>query len=397
MKQEVKIGQADYTVLILIRDTAGAAKTGLTNASAGIDVCYTRVETDNDVVLTAGAPVALATPALTDVHLDWGFLEVDATNAPGLYRLDIADGVFASGAWSAVVSLIATGIDPCQIEFVLVPESPYIGVDVKSIAGTAQTGRDVGASVLLSSGSGAGQLDFTSGVVKSNLAQILGTALTETAGLIAAGFKKFFNIATPTGTVNSLPDAVPGANLGLPTTNGTTVSQTVTLTAASIQAIWDALTSALTTVGSIGKKLADWVVGTIDTYTGNTKQTGDNYARLGAPAGASVSADVAAMKVDTAATLLDTGTDGVVVAAASKTGYTLSDAGVDAVFDRNSSLAISFETLINRTYEMINDKMNVTDANGIVALRNIGDIGNIATGSVTDNSVTTVRAELAWV
>ena len=35
-------------------------------------------------------------------------------------------------------------------------------------------------------------------------------------------------------------------------------------------------------------------------------QTGDNFARLGAPAGASVSADVAAVKTDTAATLVDT-------------------------------------------------------------------------------------------
>lgn len=52
-------------------------------------------------------------------------------------------------------------------------------------------------------------------------------------------------------------------------------------------------------------------------------QTGDSFARLGAPAGASVSADVAAMKVDTAAILADTGTDGVVVAAASKSGYSL--------------------------------------------------------------------------
>lgn len=40
---------------------------------------------------------------------------------------------------------------------------------------------------------------------------------------------------------------------------------------------------------------------TVTTYTGNTPQTGDAYARLGAPAGASVSADVAAVKVDTAA------------------------------------------------------------------------------------------------
>lgn len=67
------------------------------------------------------------------------------------------------------------------------------------------------------------------------------------------------------------------------------------LSAAGVQAIWDALTSALTTVGSIGKRLVDYL-------------TGDAYARLGAPAGASVSADIAAVKVDTAATLEDTGT-----------------------------------------------------------------------------------------
>jgi len=137
MKQEVKIGQTDYTVLILIRDsTTGAPKTALTFASAGIDVCYTRVETDNDVVLTAGAPV---TTTLTGVHVDWGFVLVDNTNAPGLYKLDIADGVFATGAWSAVVSLICTGCDPVHIEFMLVPEAPYAGVNTSMWLGTAVT------------------------------------------------------------------------------------------------------------------------------------------------------------------------------------------------------------------------------------------------------------------
>jgi len=71
-------------------------------------------------------------------------------------------------------------------------------------SGTAQTARDVGASVLISAGSGTGQLDVTSGVIKANLAQILGTALTETAGQIAAAFKKFFNIGTPTSTMDHL-------------------------------------------------------------------------------------------------------------------------------------------------------------------------------------------------
>jgi hypothetical protein len=50
--------------------------------------------------------------------------------------------------------------------------------------------------------------------------------------------------------------------------------------------IWNALSSGLTTTGSIGKRLVDFL-------------TGDIYARLGAPAGASVSADVAAVQADT--------------------------------------------------------------------------------------------------
>lgn len=49
------------------------------------------------------------------------------------------------------------------------------------------------------------------------------------------------------------------------------------------------------------------VPGTVQVFT-SFPQTGDGFDRLGAPAGASVSADVAAVKVDTAAILVDTGT-----------------------------------------------------------------------------------------
>jgi hypothetical protein len=48
------------------------------------------------------------------------------------------------------------------------------------------------------------------------------------------------------------------------------------------------------------------VIPTVTTLTGHTAQTGDNYARLGAPAGASVSADVAAVKSETATIVADT-------------------------------------------------------------------------------------------
>jgi hypothetical protein len=51
-----------------------------------------------------------------------------------------------------------------------------------------------------------------------------------------------------------------------------------------------------------GVVLAD----TLTTYTGNTLQTGDSYDRLGAPVGASISADIAAVQSGTTAILIDT-------------------------------------------------------------------------------------------
>ena len=137
MKQEILVGQTDYTVLVLIRTTAGAPATALTEAS--VDIAYARVETDNDVTTTDVTPAALA--ALTTAHTDWGLEEVSATDHPGLYRLDIADAVFASGAWSAVVSVVGTGLDPCQIEFILVNHSPFSAVaDILTDTGTTLQG-----------------------------------------------------------------------------------------------------------------------------------------------------------------------------------------------------------------------------------------------------------------
>ena len=52
--------------------------------------------------------------------------------------------------------------------------------------------------------------------------------------------------------------------------------------------------------------LAATTVGIVTTLTGHTVQTGDNYARLAAPAGASVSADIAAIKAETALIVIDT-------------------------------------------------------------------------------------------
>jgi len=95
--------------------------------------------------------------------------------------------------------------------------------------------------------------------------------------------------------------------------------------------------------------------------------------------------------------LADTGTDGVVVVAASKTGYALSTAGADAIWARTGTItSLAYQLLLERVYEMINNKMKVTDGTGAVALRNLVDGADIATGSVTDDLTTTIRAGLTW-
>ncbi len=92
------------------------------------------------------------------------------------------------------------------------------------------------------------------GNMKSSLMEIIATALTETSGQLAGGFKKWFNVAAPTGTVNSVPDALPDAPTGLVST---TAFQARTLAAASY-----ATASAVTAIAAIFTgitSLAQWL------------------------------------------------------------------------------------------------------------------------------------------
>jgi hypothetical protein len=264
----------------------------------------------------------------------WAGGTIPAPNVTGVPLIDakyLLGTIFATPATAGIPDVNMKNIANAAVS----TTTAQIGVNAVQHGGTAQTGRDIGASVLLSAGTGTGQLDFTSGVVKANLAQILGTALTETAGQIAAAFKKFFNIATPAATmdhlvlVDTVTTATTATNLtNAPTAgdftatmktslNAATPAVTVSdktgfsLSAAGVQAIWDALTSALTTVGSVGKRIADFL-------------TGDAYVRLGAPVGASISADIAAAPGKvwdiTLASHLTSGTTGAALNAAGAAG-----------------------------------------------------------------------------
>jgi len=81
-----------------------------------------------------------------------------------------------------------------------------------------------------------------------------------------------------------------------------------------------------------------------------------------------------------------------------KADFALSTASRNAIWDDAGAItSISFETLLERLYEMVNNKMIVTEATGAVALRNIAYSADVATGNVQDVGATTVRDGLAWV
>ena len=83
-------------------------------------------------------------------------------------------------------------------------------------------------------GNVTGSVGSVVATVAANLTQILGTALTETSGQIAAAFKKFFNIATPASTMDALTLVATVTNLtNAPTAGDFTATMKTSLNAAT--------------------------------------------------------------------------------------------------------------------------------------------------------------------
>lgn len=66
------------------------------------------------------------------------------------------------------------------------------------------------------------------------------------------------------------------------------------------------------------------------------------------------------------------------------------------IWDTASALTTDFGTLIERAYQILNNKMSITDATGSVDLRAIGDGSSLATWGITDNDTLTIKTEGSW-
>lgn len=139
---------ANVTVLLIDSADHVTGKTGLT-----LTIYATK----------AGGTPAAITPTVT---------ELDATNVKGVYKLALTSG-HTDTLGELQLHITATGADPTDLKWEVATYLPGEAatlqadqaVNTTKIGGTTQTARDLGASVLLSPGTGTGQISLTSGAV----------------------------------------------------------------------------------------------------------------------------------------------------------------------------------------------------------------------------------------
>ena len=117
MKLQLVKATTDSSQIIFIQDsssTTGAGLTGLAYDTASLVCYYVRPG-------SAAAALTLATQTVTGGHSDGGFVEIDSTNMPGVYRLDLSDAILATGVDTVVVMLKgAADMAPLVLEIQLV-------------------------------------------------------------------------------------------------------------------------------------------------------------------------------------------------------------------------------------------------------------------------------------
>jgi len=97
----------------LVNPATGVPETGL--VITNLDLTYVR---DRSAAVKADLT---ALGAVTSAHGDNQAIEIDAANAPGLYRVDVADAAFAAGVERVQLIVNGAAIDPAVIEVELAP------------------------------------------------------------------------------------------------------------------------------------------------------------------------------------------------------------------------------------------------------------------------------------
>lgn len=157
----IKAGATSRSIDIWVPDSAsttGAGKTGLAYNTASLKAYYRKGATGSATAIT------LATQTVGGAFSSGGFVEVDATNMPGLYRFDIPNAAIDTAGFVHIVFSGASGMAPVTLRIQCVAFDPE---DTVRMGLTALPNAAAGANGGLPLGDASGRVD---------IGKLLGTA-----------------------------------------------------------------------------------------------------------------------------------------------------------------------------------------------------------------------------
>lgn len=252
MKLARKHGSTSVILNIFIADstsTSGAGLTGLVFNSAGLTAYYYRE--------LATTPVAISLVTMTlGTFTSGGFKEIDATNMPGWYQFCPPNLAFDNGSYSVCFHLKgATNMVPLPIEIDL--ESQVSLTDIAGHEVTA-TGAVAFPNATLASTTNitAGTVTTVSGNVNGSVGSVVG-AVASVSGNVGGNVTGSVG-SVATGGISSASFAAGAITAAAIATGALTAAKFASDFFTAIAAgVWDALTSGISTVGSIGKLIVD--------------------------------------------------------------------------------------------------------------------------------------------
>jgi hypothetical protein len=178
---------SEYVFIQNSTSTTGAGLTGLVFNSAGLNAYYA-------VERGAATAITLVTLAsATAAYASGGFVAVDGTNMPGLYRFDVPNALFSVAGTKNVVVMLkgATNMAPVVLEYQIVAFNPD---DAVRLGLTALPNANAGALGGLPTGNASGQVAVATNNDKTGYslsqafpANFASLAITATTGLVSVG------------------------------------------------------------------------------------------------------------------------------------------------------------------------------------------------------------------
>jgi len=251
-------GATSNSVAVFIRDSSsstGAGLTGLAYNTASLVASYVRPG-------AARTAITLATQTVTGAYSSGGFVEVDATNMPGVYRLDVPNAVFATGVNSAVVMLKgATNMESCVMEFGL--QAVDLQDAVRGGLTALPNAAAAAAGGLFTRGTGAGQINQDANgridvnIVNAAVNTINASALaTDAVTEIQSGLATSSALTTAQTSLTDIQGRIPAALVGGRMSSDAVAISGSTVCADNLQTAFDDTAGAVPWTGIIDQGTA---------------------------------------------------------------------------------------------------------------------------------------------